>query len=94
MAFVVIAFPSDRSFWTDFGLEPPCIRSVPSVDGGYSFERLPGGEYNLLATDLDSLDLWRDHDFLVRASRLATRVTLGWGGSATADLSYRVIPPK
>ena len=76
----ILAFPVDRSRWSDFGITPWRIRAVTvKADGEYELARLPAGEYYIAVVD-DAIGLEQ-----VSTSRLselaatATRLTLGDG---------------
>jgi len=84
----VIVFPVAREQWTGYGLAPRRIRSVrTSTTGTYTVSGLPAGDYFIVAVAPAHSDAWLDPDFLDRASRTATRVTIAWSGQRRIDLS-------
>ena len=83
----VILFSVDRAGWTNFGLVPPRIRSMPYFgSGGYQVTRLIAGEYFIIAVDSHLRDAWQDPRFFQTAAPLATRIRLDWGASPAQDL--------
>jgi sugar/nucleoside kinase (ribokinase family) len=84
----VIVFPVAREQWTGYGLAPRRIRSVrTSTTGTYTMSGVPAGDYFIVAVPPARSDAWLDPDFLDRASRTATRVTIAWSGQHRIDLS-------
>lgn len=87
----VIYFPVDRDGWTNYGYQPLRLRSITtSSDGTYRVGAV-AGEFFVLAVPADRADGWKDPKFLEAASRVASRVTLDWGASATLDLTVQVV---
>ncbi len=82
----VICFPADPARWRRYGPRPDRIRSAPVRQGSYEI-RVPAGDYYLVAVDEALADRWRDPAFLEAASRVATRVSLGWGEISRQDLA-------
>jgi hypothetical protein len=88
----LIVFPADRARWTNFGLQPARIRSIPaSTTGTYSLSGLPAGDYLAIAVDGDSANRWMDPGFFELASRAATRFSLNWGEKKTMDVALQDI---
>ena len=86
---VVIAFPVDRSRWTDYGWRPRYFRTARAgTNGQYRITSLPAGEYYLVAITAAQSDAWSNPEFLAAAVGLAQRVTLAWGDEATVDLRF------
>jgi hypothetical protein len=91
----IIAFPVEREQWTNYGWEPARFRTVRAGSAGtFQIERLPAGEYFLIAVNPAQIDAWTDPQFLAVASARATRVTLAWGDKKTQDLTYAEIVIK
>ncbi len=87
----VIAFPIDRSLWTNYGVSPTWIRpSVGTNTGGYSLTSIRAGEYYLVGVDLAHINAWVDPAFLASAIPFATRVSLDWGDAKTIDVTLMV----
>jgi hypothetical protein len=83
---VVLLFPADSRQWVDFSAYARGIEEVRTgKDGAYSIVDLPEGDYLVVALAQQQLD-WGQPKFFETLSRLATRVTLGAGGSRTLDL--------
>ena len=88
----VIAFPADRTRWTNFGIQSAYIRSsAGSTRGAYTLRGLPAGDYLIVAVDDDLLTRWKDPAFLEAASRIATRMSIAWGDTKTLDLTVQEI---
>jgi hypothetical protein len=84
----VIYFPVEPALWRRYGLQPARLRSVQvSSAGTFNIARVPAGEYYLIAVTEDQGGRWTDPAFLEVASRLASRVSVDWGGTATQNLS-------
>jgi hypothetical protein len=84
---VVIAFPSDPTLWTNYGITPRNIATaVADTAGAYRFTSLPAGEYFLIAVDEDETLGWQDPKFLEQAQARAARVSIGWGEAKTQNL--------
>jgi hypothetical protein len=84
----VIAFPVDRARWINFGWSPLNFATTRSgSSGAFSFERLPEGEYYLVAVDRSQINSWVDPKFLAAAVAFAARVSVKWGDSISQDLA-------
>ncbi|HYN06779.1 MAG TPA: carboxypeptidase-like regulatory domain-containing protein [Vicinamibacterales bacterium] len=82
--FTVIAFTTNRSWWTSPFRRIRTAR--PASDGHFAFQDLPPGEYYLAAvTDLAPDDV-RDAEFLAQAVATAVRVTIGEGEQKIQNL--------
>jgi hypothetical protein len=80
----IVVAAADRRYWT------PASRRIvtgrPGLDGRYTFNGLPAGDYLVAAvTDLEPGSQF-DPDFLNELARAAVRVTLADGGRQTQDL--------
>jgi len=83
----IIAFPTDREQWTNYGLRPRRLHVVASgADGSFDHSALPAGEYFLAALRASDVTDWRTLAFLSRVAPLATRIVLTWGEPKTLDL--------
>jgi hypothetical protein len=88
----LIVFPAERARWTNFGLQPTRIRSIPaSTTGTFSLSGLPAGDYLAVAVDGDSSSRWMDPGFFEMASRTAARFSLNWGENKTVDVTLQDI---
>jgi hypothetical protein len=91
----VIAFPADRSRWTNFGWSPTHFATARSGTAGtFSLDRLPEGDYYLVAVDRSQLDSWVDPNFLAAAVPFAARVNVKWGDTRTQDLTMAKVVVK
>lgn len=83
--YTVVAFAEDQSKW---GL--PSSRWVasarPDQDGKFEFTQLPAGKFLAVAVDYVAQGEWNDPEWLARAAKNATKVTVDEGASATLDL--------
>ena len=83
----VIVFPAERTQWSRYGVQPARLRAVaPSTTGVFTMRPLPAGDYFIIAIDGDSVEQWKDPKWLERASAVATKFTMAWGGRVTQDL--------
>jgi hypothetical protein len=82
-----VVFPTDRSAWTDFGLQPPRLATTQvSQTGTFRFTGLPAGEYYAATVRESELATWRRADVLARMAATAARVTADWGQVASVNL--------
>ena len=85
---IVLAFPVDRSWWTDYGLSPRRLREAAvAKNGDYRIPSLPPGDYFVVAVRDDFLNDWHDPAFLDKLSALATRVTIAPGEQKSQALA-------
>jgi hypothetical protein len=83
---VVLVFPADRGRWFNYGLKPTQFMTlVAGTNGAFTTSSLPAGDYFVISPTAHADD-WMRAEFLEIAARSASRVTLSWGQSATADL--------
>jgi hypothetical protein len=88
----VIVFPAEREQWTQFGMNPPRVRSVVTDNLGlYRFEALPAGTYLLVGIPDARFADWRDPAFFERAAGQATRVAVDWGETESRELEARAV---
>jgi hypothetical protein len=52
---------------------------------------LPAGDYLVTAVGRSQASSWRDPEFLLKAARSASRVTLTWGGKTSLDVTAVVV---
>ena len=91
----IIAFPVDRARWTNYGWNAPQFRTTRAGStGAFTLQLNAAGEYYLIALDATKVDKWMDPAFLTAAVPFATRVTVGWGETKTADLPWRDVVVK
>jgi len=83
----VIAFATNDSLWSQFGFEPPWIKTSSVVRSGeYRISGLPKGDYFVVAVEVSQVDAWQNPGFFKGAASSATRVSLDWGTAKTLDL--------
>jgi hypothetical protein len=89
---VVVIFPAERLQWTNAGLWPLRLTTVPLSNAGtYMVNTVPAGDYLIAAIDRSHVARWMDAAFLARLETVATRVTLTWGGKTSQDLTAVVV---
>jgi Carboxypeptidase regulatory-like domain len=91
----VLAFPVERSRWTNYGWAAERFRTTRAgPSGAFTLDRMLAGDYYLIATDPSKIDAWTDPAFLAAAVPHASRVHVDWGGRATAHLTYGEVVVK
>jgi carboxypeptidase family protein len=91
-ATMVIVFPVDPALWRNTGLYPARVKSATvSSNSVFRFTPLPAGDYLIAAVSRSFSETWREPEFLARAARSASRVTLTWAGKSSVDLNATVI---
>jgi hypothetical protein len=89
---IVVLFPADRTQWTNAGLWPQRLKTAALSNGGtYLVTSAPAGDYLVAAIDHSHIASWQTPEFLARLERVATRVTLTWGGKTALDLTATVV---
>lgn len=87
---LVIAFPTDRSGWINYGSRPRRLTSTRVTDtGSFRIGGLPPGEYFVAAVRDEIAGDWQRTDFLEAVAADATRVRLGDGDKQ--NVSLRVV---
>ena len=81
----VVIFPEDQTRWV-LPMNRWMTTTRPDQDGRYKFTALPPGAYYAIAVEYVAPGEWQDPDWLARAAKKATRVTLDEGSSKTLDL--------
>jgi Carboxypeptidase regulatory-like domain len=88
----IVLFPAQPSMWTNYGGQSQRIKAVMYLGGpGFLIQRIPAGEYYVIAVDLSAPDIWQDPRFFPAAAPLATRVTIGWGTAVVQDLTLQQV---
>jgi hypothetical protein len=91
----VIAFPSSRARWVDFGWTPMWLQGTTSAtDGTFKIEALPEGDYLFIAVDAKLKDQFANPKLLEAAAPLASRISLKWGDTKTLDLRLTEVTIK
>ncbi len=87
---LVIAFPTDRSGWINYGSRPRRLQSARvNPNGSFRIGGLPPGEYFVTAVRDEVAGDWQQTEFLESVAAEATRVRLTEGDKQT--LSLRVV---
>jgi len=85
---IVIAFPTDRDTWMDYGRGPRHLQRVRAGrDGTFSIGGLPPRAYYVVAVADDGSADWQDPKFLERIAGMATTVRAIAGEKVSCDLS-------
>jgi len=85
---LVILFPTDPARRVVFGSRPHRLLGArPNANGVYSFTTVVPGDYLIAAVPDVSASAWRSPPFLEKAARLAVRVRVSEGATATQDLT-------
>jgi hypothetical protein len=86
-AAAVIAFPAEPAQWRRYGIQPTRLGAWrTSTTGTFTLRTLPAGEYLLVAVDDELSHRWKDPTFLERTSRVAVKISIGWGETKAQDL--------
>ena len=83
--FTVVVFPRSEALWNPLSRRIDARR--PDLDGTYTFEGLPDGDYLLAVTDFVETGAWTDEGFLKRIRPTAVPITLGPGELRTQDVT-------
>jgi hypothetical protein len=84
----VVIFPADPRLREHDGLSRPRTRSaVVGSTGAFRIGSIPAGTYCVIAIEIGPDTPWYDADFMARAARSATEVSLAWGEAKTLDLT-------
>ncbi len=88
----VIAFPVERDRWSNYGFNPPYLRSVLTTsDGRYRLDGLPVGEYYLLAVPASQERGWLDPAFLAAHAAHAARVRVDRSDAKIASFALGIV---
>ena len=84
----VVVFPQDPTQWSGYGFNPPNMRVVDTATTGtFTVDRLPAGDYFVLAVDSARRLDWLESGFFAAAAPRATRISVAWGETKTAALT-------
>ncbi|HTM27453.1 MAG TPA: carboxypeptidase-like regulatory domain-containing protein [Vicinamibacterales bacterium] len=84
---IVIVFPVESAAWSSAGALSRRMRTARAgVDGVYSMQSLPAGEYYVAAVKEDRVWEWQDPALLQSLSRVAGTIRLFEGEQKTMDL--------
>jgi Carboxypeptidase regulatory-like domain len=91
-ATMVIVFPADPALWKNTGLWPGRMKTASvSSRNAFRLTGLPAGDYLVAAVSRSFSSTWREPEFLVQASRTASRVTLAWADKSTLEVKATVV---
>ena len=83
--YTVVVFPVDDQKWT-LPQNRWTTSSRPNQDGQFRVNNLPAGDYYATAVEYVAQGDWQDPEWLARAAKSATRVTLDEGASKNLEL--------
>jgi protocatechuate 3,4-dioxygenase beta subunit len=83
--YTVVLFPEDQAKWT-LPNNRWMSSARPDQEGRFRFNALPAGAYYAIAVEYVAQGEWSDPEWLARAAKKATKVTLDEGGSKNLDL--------
>jgi len=84
----VIAFPAERTLWTDYSGSPRRLRIARAGrNGAFTIPTLPPGDYLVVAISDADAGAYLDPKFLEKLDGVATRVTIERGQAKTQDLT-------
>jgi hypothetical protein len=83
--YTVVIFAEDEAKWT-MPMNRWMSSSRPDQQGRFKFNGLPPGAYYAIAVEYVAAGEWQDPEWLARAAKQATRVTLDDGAAANLEL--------
>jgi hypothetical protein len=83
--YTVVIFPDEPAKWV-LPMNRWTASARPDQEGRFRFNNLPPGSYNVIAVEYVASGEWSDPEWLARAAKAATRLTLEEGASKTLDL--------
>jgi len=83
--YTVVVFPDEEAKWV-LPMNRWLASARPDQEGRFRFNNLPPGTYNVVAVEYVASGEWSDPEWLARAAKNATRLTLEEGASKTLDL--------
>jgi hypothetical protein len=83
--YTVVIFPEEQAKWV-LPMNRWTASVRPDQEGRFRFNNLPPGAYNIIAVEYVATGEWTDPEWLARAAKTATRITLEDGAAKTLDL--------
>jgi hypothetical protein len=83
--YTAVIFAEDPEKWT-LPVNRWVASARPDQEGRFKFSNLPAGAYYAIAVDYVAQGEWNDPEWLARAAKRATRISLDEGGTKTLDL--------
>jgi hypothetical protein len=88
----VIAYPTERERWFNYGFNPTRLKSVfTTIDGRYRLDGLPKGAYYLVAVPASQERAWLDPDFLASHATRATVVRVDRSDATIAGVALSLV---